>query len=121
MGHYAYETKDATTFIDMSGFELVEDIKNAVRMEKWNCYGWRNDVLKAETVEEIANVFNIKLVDEEDGYCRPVIDCVYVSHFFSDLIKIVAPYMTDGVIEVDDEYNIVTITFENGKSKVERM
>lgn len=120
MSHYAYEVQDATTRINRSDFEVVERIKDAARTEKWCGYGWRNELLDATTIEEVAEIFGIELVDEGEGYYRPFIDEVYVSHFFETMIDIVAPYMTDGVIKVDDEYNIVTIVFENGKANVFR-
>lgn len=116
MGHYAYELKEATTTINKENFnEVLSKIKEEVGTDRWSCYGWRQDVLEAETLEDVAKVFNIQLVDEGDDNYRPYINDVYVSNFFKYLINIVAPYMTDGEIQVDDEYDTVTIKFEDGK------
>ena len=118
MSHYAYEVQEATSFLDKENFELlggVEEIKNVVRTEKWCGYGWRNSVLEATTADDIARIFSVQLVDEGAGFYRPVIEDAYVSNFFKELINIVAPYMTDGEIKVDEEYNIVTIKYEDGK------
>ena len=87
-------------------------------MESWKSYGWRDYVLNAETLEDVAKEFNIKLVDEGEGNYRPYINDVYVSNFFKYLINIVAPYMTDGEIQVDDEYDTVTIEFTDGREMI---
>lgn len=121
MGNYAYELKEATTLINKKDFsKVLEDIKNEVRKKEWKCYGWRDDVLNAETLEDIARIFNIKLTYEGNGFYRPVVNNVYVSYFFKDLIKIVAPYMTDGKIMINDEYDDIVITFCNKQVKVVR-
>ena len=115
MGHYAYEVQEATTLINKECFnEVLNKIKEAVSQDRWRGYGWRNDVLNAQTLERVAREFGIQLTDEGDGYYRPIINAVYVSMFFDELIHTVAPYMTDGEIKVDNEYGIVTFEFENG-------
>lgn len=115
MGHYAYEVQEATTLINKDCFnEVLSKIKEVVSKDKWRGYGWRSDVLNAQTLEDVAREFNIQLTEEGDGYYRPVIDSVYVSIFFDELIHIVTPYMTDGEIKVDNEYGIVTFVFEDG-------
>ena len=122
MGHYAYELKEATSFINKKDFNTVlEKIKEEVKTPKWSCYGWRNSVLKAETLEDFAKEFNIQLVEEENDNYRPEINDVYVSNFFRYLIEIIAPYMTNGEININDEYDDVLIVFENGISNVYRL
>ena len=117
MGHYAYELKEATTTINKENFnEVLSKIKEEVGTDKWKSYGWRQSVLNAETLEDVAKEFNIKLVDEGEDNYRPYINDVYVSDFFKYLINIVAPYMTDGEIQVDDEYDEVTIIFNDGRA-----
>ena len=119
MGTYAYELKEATTFIKKENFdEVLEKIKAEVETPRWSGYGWRQYVLNAETLEDVAKEFNIQLIDEGDENYRPYINDVYVSNFFKDLIHIVAPYMTDGEIQVDDEYDTVTIAFEDGNEMI---
>lgn len=119
MGHYAYELKEATTFINKENFnEVLEKIKEEVRTDKWSGYGWRDAVLNAETFEDVTREFGIELIDEGDGNYRPFVNGIYVSNFFKYLIDIVAPYMTDGEIQVDDEYSKVTVIFENGKAQI---
>lgn len=116
MGHYAYEIEKITTFINKEDFNKVLDrIKEEVNKDKWKGYGWRDSVLNAKTLEDVAKEFGIQLTDEGGGYYRPVINGVYVSNFFTYLIDIVAPFMTYGEIKVDNEYGIVTIVFENGE------
>ena len=119
MGRYVYELKEATTTINKGNFnEVLTKIKEEVGTSRWSCYGWKQHVLEAETLEDVAKIFNIQLVDEGDGNYRPVINDVYVSDFFKYLINIVAPYMTDGEIQVDDGYDTVTIEFEDGKEMI---
>ena len=119
MGHYAYELKEATTTINKKNFdEVLTKIKEEVETDRWKSYGWRQSVLEAETLEDVVKEFNIKLVDEGEGNYRPYINDVYVSNFFKYLISIVAPYTTDGEIQVDDEYDGVTIKFEDGKEMI---
>lgn len=120
MGHYAYELEESTTLINKADFDTVlSKIKKEVNKDKWKGYGWRDSVLNAKTLEDvITKEFGIQLVDEDEGYYRPVINNVYVSNFFSYLIEIVAPFMTDGEIRVDDEYGIKTIEFEDAKVTV---
>ena len=123
MSHYAYEVEEATAFLDMDHFILfngVKRIQDAARTERWCGYGWRDELLKAQTADDVARIFGIGLVDEGAGFCRPIIDGIYVSRFFDTLIDIMAPFMTNGFIKVDDEYNIVTIVFEDGKALVYR-
>ena len=121
MSHYANELQKVTAFIHEENFDKVlNDIKNTVATKRWLGFGWRENVLNARTLEDFTNEFAIKLVDEGNGYFRPVIKNVYVSTFFEDLIYIIAPYMTNGEIVVDDEYNNVTITFDDGKVRVAR-
>lgn len=123
MSHYAYEVQEATAYLDgdlASNLNLVEKIKNVARTEKWCGYGWRDRLLEAKSIFEIARIFGIQLVDEGMELYRPVIDGAYVSNFFKELIDLVAPFMTDGEINVDDEYNIVTIQFEDGNVSVWR-
>ena len=123
MGDYAYEVQEATAFLDMDQFILcngIKQVQDVVRTEKWCGYGWRDELLEAKNAYDVAKVFGIQLIDEGVGFYRPVINDVYVSSFFKELINIVAPYMTDGIIKVDDEYNIVTIQFEDGKATVWR-
>lgn len=116
MSHYAYEVKEATTTINKKDFEnVLSKIKKEVATDKWVHYGWRNNMLNAETLEDVASEFNIQLADEGNGNYRPVINNVYVSNFFPKLIEIVAPFMTDGELVIDNEYNIVTIAFKNGQ------
>ena len=81
MGNYAYELKEATTFINKEDFnKVLEDIKREVRKEEWRCYGWRNNVLNAKTLEDvIVNEFRIKLFDEGDGYYKPIINGINIS------------------------------------------
>lgn len=112
MSFYAYELKEATTYINKKVFSIVlEKIKQEVRKNKWKCYGWRKTVLDADTLEDVAKEFDIQLANEGDGYYRPVIDGTYISDFFDCLIEIVAPYMTEGEIVVNAEYDIVKIKF----------
>lgn len=119
MGHYAYELKEATTFINKENFnEVLTKIKEEVGTDKWSGYGWRDAVLNAEIFEDVTKEFGIELIDEGNGDYRPFINNIYVSNFFKYLIHIVAPYMSDGEIQVDDEYGVVTIIFENGEAKI---
>ena len=116
MGTYAYELKEATTFINKENFEQVLfEIKLEVETSQWAGYGWRDHVLDAKTLEDVAKIFGIQLIDEGDGNYRPVINDVYVSQFFDYLIDIVAPYMSDGEIQVNDGYDVVIIEFKDGK------
>lgn len=120
MGSYAYELQKSTSFINRKHFDdVLENIKKEVKKDNWDGFGWRNDVLSAETLEDVAKTFNIKLVDEDEGYYRPVIYEVYISHFFRKLLHIVAPYMTDGKIVVRAEYKRVIITFANKDVSIE--
>ena len=119
MGHYAYELTEATTFINKKHFDKVlTKIKNEVKQDRWRGYGWRDAVLNTETLEDFAKEFNIQLIDEGNDNYRPYINDVYVSDFFRPLIHIIAPYMTDGEIKVDDEYDTVTIEFDNGTEMI---
>lgn len=123
MSNYSYEVQEATSFLDMDKFILcggVKQIQDAARTEKWCGYGWRNDLFEAKNAYDVAKIFGIELCDEGVGFYRPVIENTYVSNFFETMIEVVAPYMTDGIIKVDDEYNIVTIKFEDGKATVWR-
>lgn len=115
MSHYATEIKKATCYIHSSDFETVrKEIQSVVNRDGWSHYGWHDEVLKATTLEEILSEFDIRLVNEYGNYYRPVIEDVYVSNFFDALIQIVANYMTNGKIKVDDEYGIVVVKFKDG-------
>jgi hypothetical protein len=119
MGHYAYELKEATTFINEENFdEVLVKIIEEVATDKWKGYGWRDSVLNAVSFEDVAREFGIELIDERDGNYRPFINGVYVSSFFKYLIHIVAPYMSDGEMQVDDEYGVTIIVFENGEAQI---
>ena len=119
MGNYAYELKETTTTINKANFdEILAKIKEEVMLHLWWNYGWRENVLKAETLEDVTKEFGIELIDEGNGNYRPYINGIYVSNFFKYLVDIVAPYMTDGEIQVDDEYSKVTVIFENGKAQI---
>lgn len=119
MGHYAYELHKATTTMNKENFdEVLVKIKEEVSKDKWKGYGWRDAVLNAETFEEALEEFGILLEYEGNGNYRPVINDVYVSNFFGSLTHIVAPYMTDGEIQVEDDYGVVDIIFEDGKALI---
>jgi len=121
MSHYAYELKEATTFVNEKDFDkILVKIKEEVSAVKWQGYGWRNEVLNASRLEDVVGEFNILLMHEGNGYFRPIINDVYVSNFFSYLIDIVAPYMTDGEIVVNDEYDDVTIAFKDHVAVITR-
>ena len=120
MGNYAYETDYATTTINKRNFDKVlAKIKEEAATEQWKGFGWRDSVLKAETFEDVAEkIFGIELVDEGGGDYRPYIDGTYVSSFLKNLIDIVAPYMSNGEILIEDDYGEVNIIFENGKVQI---
>ena len=118
MSHYAYELNESTTYIKKIKYdEILTKIKKEVEKPEWNCFGWRNSVLNAETFEDVMYEFNIQLIDVNDDLARPVIEDVYVSAFFGTLLEIVAPFMTDGTMTIDDEYDQFEIIFKNGKMK----
>ena len=62
MGTYAYELKDATTFINEENFDQVLfEIQLTVGTSQWAGYGWRDCVLNAETLESVAKIFDIEI------------------------------------------------------------
>lgn len=112
MSHYIYDLEDATTTINRKDFNTVlAAIKQEVKKPKWNSYGWKDDVLKAETLEEVAWIFDIGLCNVSDGNYRPVFAGTYASDFFKYLLEIVTPYMSTGKIVIADEYEKKLINF----------
>ena len=112
MSHYIYDLEDATATINRKDFNTVlAAIKQEVKKPKWNRYGWKDDVLKAETLGKVAWIFDIGLCDASDGNYRPVFDGTYASDFFKYLLEIVTPYMSTGKIVIDDEYGKKSIDF----------
>lgn len=112
MSHYIYDLEDATTTINRKDFNTVlATIKQEVKKPKWNCYGWKDDVLKAEALENVAWIFDIGLCDVSDRNYRPVFDGTYASDFFKYLLEIVTPYMSTGKIVIDDGYVKKSIDF----------
>lgn len=112
MSHYIYDLEDSTTTINRKDFNTVlAAIKQEVEKPKWNCYGWKDDVLKAETLEEVAWIFDIGLCNVSDGNYRPVFAGTYASDFFKYLLEIVTPYMSIGKIVIADGYGKKLINF----------
>ena len=121
MSTYINELTEATTTINKSDFnEVLAKIKYAASADKWTQYGWRNDVLQAKTLIDVMNIFNIELSGDENGNYRPIINNVYLSSFFDDLVHIIAPYMTDGKIIVDDGYFTTIVTFNNHDVQIDK-
>ena len=112
MSHYIYDLEDATTTINRKDFNTVlAAIKQEVKKPKWNSYEWKDDVLKAETLEEVAWIFDIGLCNVSDGNYRPVFAGTYASDFFKYLLEIVTPYMSIGKIVIADGYGKKLINF----------
>ena len=120
MSHYATEIKKATCYINSGDFaELRDRIKLVVGLNRWSSYGWRDAVRNAETLTDILSEFNIELERVYGNYYKPVINGAYVTEFFKlALVDMAARYMTNGKIVVDDEYKIITITFNDGKARI---
>ena len=119
MGYYANELREATTFINEESFsKVLTKIKEEVNTDRWKGFGWRDAVLKSETLEEALEEFSLQLEEVEEGNYRPVIHDVYVSFFFDYLIHIVAPYVTNGEIQVEHDYGSETIVFEDGQVQI---
>ena len=119
MGYYAEELKEATTLISENSFkELLTKIKETVKNDRWAGYGWRDKVLDAASLDTVLNEFGIKLAYEGDSNYRPVIKSTYMSDFFRELIKLAAPYMADGNIQIDAGYAVLVVIFENGNVEI---
>ena len=116
MSHYANEFREATCYINRADFvEAAAKIRGACQTEEWVGYGWRDDLLDAYDLFDVGNIFNIGFEPVYGNYYRPVIKDVYVSRFFDTMIKVVAPYMTNGIMEIDDEYGTHIIEYLNGE------
>lgn len=119
MGRYFNEYTESTTSINKNNFDIVlSKIKTAASSPKWKQYGWRNDILRAESFYDVMKEFGIELSDDGGDNFKPIFRHVYVSDFFKDLLNIVTPYMSDGHIIVDDGYTIMTITFKKHQANI---
>lgn len=85
--------------------------------------GWRDEVMNAETLADVARVFNIELYHTDalgDG-CQvlPIFNEVYHSGYFAQLLPRVAPFMADGRLELlDSDYGLYVVEFKGGRAKV---
>lgn len=81
--------------------------------------GWRADVLNAETLADVAREFNITLYHTDslgDGVqVLPIVNETYRTDFFKQLLPLIAPYMSDGSIELlDSDYGLYVVEFKGG-------
>ena len=114
MSHYATDIKKATCYMHIDDMEeVLGEIWETVKT--WNHYGWQSNVLEALTLPEALREFDIGIEHVYGNYYRPIFDETYCSAFFRELADIVAPYMTNGQIVVDNEYGIMTVGFEDGE------
>ncbi len=101
---------------------LLQDIKNELKKDdKWNHYGWYEEVLNARDIDfnyVIERIFNIDIIHVYGPYYRPSFKDTYKSMFFKDLVVLTRQYFTNGTIYCEDsENNRYEIHYEDGSIK----
>lgn len=118
MGYELTSTKVTTSFALEDSDAILEKLRAMASDEKWSNYGWRDDVANAKSLDEIAYAFGITLnFVGEDGQVRlaPEFNDVYRSMCFDDMAQVVAPYMSNGVIEGVSGFGKWQCVFKDGK------
>lgn len=117
MSNYMYDIKPSTAgFKEESKVAMCDAIRKAASDPEWDHYGWANCYRNAERLEDQLNEFGITLREEDDLLFFEFND-VYESAFFQTMMKTIAPFMSDGVMLIDNEYVVLGYVFENGTVK----
>ena len=98
MSEYLTALKTTTGWKDKDDWMVLNIIKEIAGRYPVN-YGWRQDILDAETTREACEEFNITLYSAMGDLNIPILNNTYNSQFIEDVAKAIAPYMVDGYIE----------------------
>lgn len=114
MSQYLTDVKPATCRIEKRNAQtLAEVLKAAAKNHAYDHYGWQSSMINAETLDDIAQIFDIKLIDEGDDL-RPMLKNTYYSDFFRDISTFIAPFVTNGQIVVhNNENREIKLTYRN--------
>ena len=84
-------------------------------------YGWRETVLNAATLQEIAEEFGVMLhpTDYPERCIIPILKETYRSSLFRDILPHISEFFDNGHIDmIDSDGRHYRVTFRNGKAKV---
>lgn len=118
MGRYLTALETTTRFKASDSGRILAAFQEVAESYPTN-YGWRQTVLDATSLKEIADEFNIQLyhTDTPAGCIIPILSDTYLSDLFIDILPKIAPYMANGKIAgLDSEGGDFSITFKNGKA-----
>lgn len=111
---------------------ITEDIHKALLRPKWKNYSWAEQAFQCDNFSQIARIFGMTLVFEEDGYdgksagvdgCGDCalfsidMDEAYNSAFLPSLFEILKKYARPGVLKLELEGHPWTIEF-GGEDRV---
>ena len=123
MSRYVSAINQTTAIVHEDDFSsILSDIKERASSDKYISYGWRNELLETNHLIDAMKVFGIKLVHVglfSSGFCCPIINDVYVSVFFKDMIQAFAPYAMGGIVVADSYGDCTTIDFKHGEVKTD--
>lgn len=123
MSRYVSAINQTTAIVHEDDFaNILADIKERALSEKYIGYAWRDELLDKVHLIDAMKVFGIELVNVGmfiSGFFSPVINDVYVSAFFKDMIQAFAPYAMGGIIVADSCGNCTTIDFKHGEVKTD--
>ena len=119
MSSYLTALKTTTHFMEKDAPDILRRIKKAAdKFCGTSVYGWKPQIDKAETLEDIGDALNIQVYYTEGTSIVPILNGTYHSAFLVDLAKAVAPYMSNGYIEgYDSDTGKFRCVFKNGEFK----
>ena len=109
---YELTTKDVTTSFSVTD---CEEICSRIRQvaAKYKNYGWQSKMLNAKTIADIADIFQIHLIQTNDDRITFELKEVYRSDCFEDILRVIAPFMADGHIEGYSGYGFWKVVFRD--------
>lgn len=111
-----------TTRIKAENVDTVKIIIQAIASGYSSCYDWRQTVVYADSLQEIADEMGFYLHECRNGDIIPILNDTYSTNLYRDILTHISPYMEDGFIKVHaTDGERFYISFRNGKARKRRV
>lgn len=116
MSNYLHEKLGGIAYKKNNEDKIFKSIVREARNKKWDCYGWSSEVRKAKNIEEIFEVFGLKIDTIWENEIVVHVNHTYYSDFLRYMLSASINYLEDSTIIINtDENDVIKVTVKDHK------